>query len=555
MAEMRSGGRILVECLAAQGVTTAFGVPGESYLDVLNALYDHQNAIRMIVTRHEGGAAFAAEAWGKLTGEPGICFVTRGPGATNASIGVHTAMQDSSPMILFVGQIGRPMRQREAFQEIDYRAFFGSVAKWVTEIDSPDRIPETIARAFATAISGRPGPVVVALPEDMLREMSDVAVAPKVRVAAPSPQPDLITEAITLLKGAKRPLVLAGGGGWTDAGRRALQDFAEANGLPVAVAFRNQDLIDSASASYIGDAGFGMLPYLKGMLRDADVVLALNVRFGETLTDGWTLFDVPNMNARLIHSHVSDRELGKVYQADVPIHGHPDSVVQALDAAGKIGDWSEWRATGRNGFEAMRANARQTGAVDMTAICAYLRGVLAEDAIITNGAGNFAIWPGKFLDFNASRRLLAPQAGAMGAGVPAALAAKAHDPNRQVVCFAGDGDFQMSVAELGTMAQEGLKPVILILNNGMYGTIRAHQERHYPGRISATRIVNPDYVGLAKSYGFHAERVTQTDGFVDAFTRCLPGGGVIELIIDPEDISPFTTTTGIRQSALASGKG
>jgi acetolactate synthase-1/2/3 large subunit len=555
MAEMRSGGRILVECLAAQGVTTAFGVPGESYLDVLNALYDHQNAIRMIVTRHESGASFAAEAWGKLTGTPGICFVTRGPGATNASIGVHTAMQNSSPMILFVGQIGRAMRQREAFQEIEYRSFFGGVAKWVTEIDSADRIPETVARAFATALSGRPGPVVIALPEDMLRDMSDVEVAAKVRIATPAPEATLITEACARLKAAKRPLILAGGGGWGDRGKRALQAFAEANALPVAVAFRNQDLIGTASPSFIGDAGVGMLPYLKDMLREADLILALNVRFGETLTDGWTLFDVPKMAAELIHAHVSDRELGKVYQADLPIHGHPDAVAEALAAAGVLGDWSDWCARGRDGFLGMRRNARQTGAVDMVAVAAHLRTVLDADAIITNGAGNFAIWPGKFLDFGGTRRYLAPQSGAMGAGVPSALAAKAHDPARQVVCFAGDGDFQMSLMELGTMAQEGLKPIILILNNGMYGTIRAHQERNYPGRVSATRIVNPDYVALAGAYGFHGERVVRTEDFADAFARCkTAGGGVIEVIIDPEDISPFTTTTAIRNAAEAAGR-
>lgn len=553
MAEMRSGGRILVECLIRQGVTTAFGVPGESYLDVLNALYDVQNRLRMIVTRHESGASFMAEAWGKLSGEPGIAFVTRGPGATNASIGVHTAMQNSSPMILFVGQIGRNMRQREAFQEIDYRGFFGGVAKWVTEIDTPERIPEIVARAFATAKSGRPGPVVVALPEDMLREQSDVEAAPRVVVSEPAAAATDLAAALKALRTAKRPLVLAGGGGWSDEGRKALKTFAEQNRLPVATAFRNQDLMESDSASFIGDAGVGMLPYMKETLKTADLILALNVRFGETLTEGWTLFDVPNMAAKLVHAHISDRELGKVYQADVPVHAGPNLFAASLAEAGKIGDWSAFTAPARAKFEAMRANAKQTGALDMVAVSAFLRQRLGKRYTITNGAGNFAIWPGKFLDYGQGRRLAAPQAGAMGAGVPAAIAARALDPETRVICFAGDGDFQMSLAELGTAAQEGLQPIILVLNNGMYGTIRAHQERHYPGRESATRIVNPDYVAIGGAYGMHAERVAQTNEFAPAFERALASrtGALLELIIDPEDISPFSSISSIRAGSAA----
>lgn len=548
MAQMRSGGNILVECLLNQGVSTAFGVPGESYLDVLDALYGVQNRLRLIVSRAEGGAAFMAEAYGKLTGKPGICFVTRGPGATNAAIGVHTARQNSTPMILFVGQIGRAMRQREAFQEIDYRAFYGGVAKWVTEIDSVARIPETIARAFATALSGRPGPVVVALPEDMLRDRSDVAAADMVRISEPAPDAATLDTAMDLLKSAKKPLLLVGGGGWSEAGRRDLQRFADLNNLPVAVVFRSQDLIDNASPAYVGDAGVGMSPYLKTLIKDADLIFGINIRFGESTTDGWRLLSVPKMRATLIHSHPSDLELGKIYQPDLPIHAGPNQLLAPLAARPPVGDWSGWRDQGRRGFRAMQARASVQGAVDMVAIAAYLDKRLDSDAILTNGAGNFAIWPSKFLTFTGGRRLLAPQSGAMGAGLPAAIAALAVDRNRQVLCFAGDGDFQMTLAEMGTAAQEGLQPIILLLNNGMYGTIRAHQERRYPDRISGTKIKNPDFVALAKAYGFYAKRVTQTAGFEPAFEAALksPTGSLIELMIDPRDITPFSSLDDIR---------
>jgi len=543
MTKARSGGNILVECLINQGVTTSFGVPGESYLDVLDALYERRNQLRLIVTRHEGGAAYMAEAYGKLTGHPGICFVTRGPGATNAAIGVHTAMQNSSPMILFVGQIGRGTRDREAFQEIDYRAFFAGVAKWVTEIDDVQRIPELVARAFAMCQSGRPGPVVVALPEDMLRDVSTVAACDAVKISSPTPSPGAIAQAVEMLGQAKKPLILVGGGGWSVQGRADLKTFAENNNLPVTVVFRSQDIMDNSSASYIGDAGVGMSQYLKSMMSGADLILALNIRFGESTTLGWTLFDVPKMKATLIHSHISDLELGKIYQPDLPMHAGPSPVVQALAGAGRIGDWRAWCAQGRTGLDDMRRSAHLVGDVDMIAVSAWLDTHLADDVIVTNGAGNFSVWPSKFLTFRSGRRLLAPQSGAMGAGLPAAIAARAVDQSRQVLCFAGDGDFQMTMAEMGTAAQEGLQPIILLLNNGMYGTIRAHQERHYPNRVSGTKIVNPDYQGLARAYGFVARRVTRTDQFEDAFLAAEHSstGGLIEVIIDPQDITPFAS--------------
>jgi len=542
-----------VECLINQGVTCAFGVPGESYLAVLDALYDVQNRIRMIVTRHEGAAAFMAEAQGKLDGRPGICFVTRGPGATNAAIGVHTAMQNSTPMILFVGQIGREMRQREAFQEIDYKSFFAGVAKWVTEIDSAARIPEIVARAFSTALSGRPGPVVVALPEDMLRETSAVAACRASPIAEAAPDPAAIAAAMGRLAAAERPLVLVGGGGWHADGRGALGQFLARNNLPAAVVFRAQDLVDNATPAYVGDAGVGMSPYLKSMICAADLILAINIRFGESTTDGWRLLKVPQMAPTLVHSHASARELGKIYQPDVPIHAGPNLLMAALAQLAPAGDWSAWRDRGRQGFLDMRASARVSGAVDLVEISRWLDRNLDTDAIITNGAGNFAIWPSKFLTYTGGRRLLAPQSGAMGAGVPAAIAALALARNRQVLCFAGDGDFQMTMAEMGTAMQEGLQPIILLLNNGLYGTIRAHQERAYPGRVSGTKIVNPDYRTLARAYGFYTARIEATRDFAPAFAaaKASPSGALIELMIDSNDITPFGGLDSIREKERA----
>lgn len=549
----RSGGRVLVECLINQGVTTAFGVPGESYLDVLDALYDAKNQIRMIVNRHEGGSAFAAEAFGKLTGSPGICFVTRGPGATNAAIGVHTAMQNSSPMILFVGQIGRTMRDREAFQEVDYRSFFGGMAKWVTEIEDVDRIPELVARAFSVALSGRPGPVVIALPEDMLRDDTSVVACAKTKIATTAPDLDDVSAAIEILKSAKRPLMLVGGGGWNTRSRTALEAFAETNTIPVAVAFRSQDLIDNRSENYVGDAGVGMAKYLQDAIRNADVILGVNVRFGESTTEAWSLLDVPRMAAKLIHCHRSEAEINKIYQADIGVVSDQSIFLETITAAGPLGDWQNWRDECRQGFLKMRVSANPEGKVDMAEICRWLDDELNDDVVVTNGAGNFAIWPSKFITYYGDRRLLAPQSGAMGAGLPASLAAKAVDAARQVICFAGDGDFQMTLAELGTAVQENLRPIFLILNNGLYGTIRAHQAREYPGRKIATRIENPDFCALARAYGLVAARVDETTKFADAFRHISQSGagGVIELIIDPDDISPFARLKDGDQAELS----
>lgn len=542
----------MVESLVALGATKAFGVPGESYLAVLDALHDTQGKLDFVLCRNEGGAGFMAAAWGKLMGQPGICMVTRGPGVTNASIGVHTAMQDSAPMILFVGQVGTDMKGREAFQEIDYRAVFGTMAKWAVEIDRVDRIPEILARAWTTATTGRPGPVVIALPEDMLTSLTDAApLTGPARVAEPAPSPDAVAEAEAMLSGAARPLILIGGCNWSDAGTQALQSFAETSDIPVIAAFRYQDRFDNFSAVYAGEAGVGMPAHVKALIRDADVILAVNVRFGEMTTDGYTLLSVPVPAQKLIHVHASDREIGKIYQPVLGIQAGPNAFAAALSPV--RGGWAAWRAEARAAWEAGFAAPVQPSPVDMAVATAHLREVLPPDAILTNGAGNFTVWPNKFFKFGPRARLLAPQSGAMGYGLPAAIAAKVAHPGRTVVCFAGDGDFQMTCQELATSVQAGAQPIVLLLNNGIYGTIRAHQERHYPARVSGTTMVNPDFVALARAYGYHAERVEATEDFPAAFARALASGSgaLLDLAISPEALTPRQTLTQMRDAALA----
>lgn len=549
---MRNGGQLLVECLVALGATKGFGVPGESYLAVLDALHDTQGALDFVLCRNEGGAAFMAAAWGKLTGQPGLCFVTRGPGVTNASIGIHTAMQDSAPMIVFVGQVGTDMRGREAFQEIDYRAVFGTMAKWAVEIDEVDRVPEILARAWTTALTGRPGPVVIALPEDMLTSpTAAAALTGPARVTEPAPDAATVAGVQAMLAASRRPLILIGGCNWTGAGRSALQDFAEASDIPVVAAFRSQDQFDNFSPCYAGEAGVGMPAHVKRLIREADTILAINVRFGEMTTDGYTLLSVPVPVQSLIHVHGSDREIGKIYQPALGIHAGPNAFAAALRPVS--GGWADWRARARTDWEAGFDLPPQPSPVDMGLVTAHLREVLPKDAILTNGAGNFTVWPNKFYKFGPLARLLAPQSGAMGYGVPAAVAAKVAHPDRTVVCFAGDGDFQMTCQELGTAMQAGAQPIILILNNGTYGTIRAHQERTYPARVSGTDLQNPNFAMLAQSYGFHAERVERTEDFPAAFARARASrtGAVLDLDISPEALTPQQTLSQMRDAALA----
>ena len=545
-----TGGQLLVSCLDKLGAKTSFGVPGESYLAVLDALYDAD--IRFVLCRQEGAASFAAAAWGKLTGDPGICFVTRGPGATNASIGVHTAMQDSSPMILFVGQIGVGHKEREAFQEVDYRAFFGSMAKWATEIDDVDRIPEILARAWRIAISGRPGPVVIALPEDMLTAQTTAQPCRPVTPAEAGVDQAQMQNVAGLLAAADRPLVLAGGGGWTAQGRQDLQSFCERENLAMAAIFRYHDIVDNHSPCYIGDAGVGMAPHVSEAIAEADVILAVNARFGEATTKAWSLLGVPNPKQRIIHTHASDRELGKIYQPEIALHAGPNQVSAALlnltlDKA-KLAQRKDWLMGLKAGYETSLQPPAQNSPVDMAAVMSWLQANLPDDVIITNGAGNFALWPNKVFSYGANQSLLAPQSGAMGYGLPAAIAASLACPERQVICFAGDGDIQMGLAELGTSAQSGARPVILLLNNGSYGTIRMHQERDYPGRISGTTLVNPDFTAVARAYGMAGVKVASTEEFADAFATVSSSatGGIIELDIAVEAITPRTTLSALK---------
>lgn len=550
----RNGGRLLVESLLALGATKSFGVPGESYLAVLDALHDTSGKLDFVLCRNEGGAAFMASAYGKLTGTPGICFVTRGPGATNASIGVHTAMQDSAPMILFVGQVGTGMKGREAFQEVDYRAVFGTLAKWAVEIDTVDRLPEVVARAWTTALTGRPGPVVVALPEDMLTAMTNAAPAwsrqyfrsrairRRDRLGARPAR----RRATARHPGRRRQL----DGRWARgaAGFRGSFRHSGGGGLPLSGSLRQFISV------FVGEAGVGMMAHVRKLLHDADVILAVNIRFGEMTSDGYTLLSVPEPRQKLVHVHGSDREIGKVYVPTLGIHAGPNAFAGSLSPVG--GPWADWRKKARQAYEDSFEAPAQPGPVDMVAVSAWLRANLPDDVIITNGAGNFTVWPNKFLKFGPRARLLAPQSGAMGYGLPAAVAAKVAFPNRTVVCFAGDGDFQMNCQELGTAMQAGAQPIVLILNNGIYGTIRAHQERTYPSRVSGTTIDNPDFVALAKSYRFHAERVDATADFPAAFARALASstGAVLELAISPEALTPRQTLSQMRDAALASHK-
>ncbi len=552
---MRNGGQLLVECLMALGAKTSFGVPGESYLAVLDALYDTKGKLDYVLCRNEGGASFMAAAYGKLTGAPGICFVTRGPGVTNASIGIHTAMQDSAPMITFVGQVGTDMKGREAFQEIDYKAVFGTMAKWAVEIDDVERIPEIVSRAWTMAVTGRPGPVVIALPEDMLTSLTDApAISGPVEVSEPVPSTAALQRAREMLASAKRPLILYGGCNWKGNAMVALQSFAEASDIPVVSVFRYQDQFDNNSPTFCGEAGVGMLPSIKELIRDADVILAINNRFGENSTDGYTLLEVPQPRQAIIHVHGSDLEIGKIYRPALGIHAGPNAFAEALSALEPVkGSWAEWRAKGREAFEASMKLNDLPSSVDMGKVMEWLSGQLPDDVIITNGAGNFAVWPNKFFKFGPKARLLAPQSGAMGYGVPAAIAAKVARPDAAVVCFAGDGDFQMNCQELATALQYNAQPIILVLNNGIYGTIRAHQERNYPARVSGTEMVSPDFAALAKAYGFHAERVESTADFAAAFDRARASrtGALLDLNISPEALTPRQTLSQMREAALA----
>jgi acetolactate synthase I/II/III large subunit len=549
----RTGGTVIVEQLVTHGVDTVFGVPGESYLPVLDALIG--SGIRFVVCRHEGGAATMAEASGKLTGRPGVCLVTRGPGATHAASGLHTAYQDGTPMLLLIGQIARRDAEREAFQELDYRRTFGRMAKWVAEIDAPERIPELIARAFATATSGRPGPVVLSLPEDVLAATCDVRDARPFVPAQAGPTARDITRMRELLEGSERPLVVVGGQPWTAGAQTALEQWCLASRLPIATAWRCQDYVDNRSAAYVGHLGLGPDPRLAQRLRQSDALVVIGARLGDIETEGYEAIPIPDPERVLIHVHPSPEELGRVYQPTLPIVASGPRFVEALaatvplDGAGR----ASRVAVARQEFEESRVPRATDLPLDLAAVIVALRDALPDDAILTNGAGNFAAWAHRFFEFRGYGTQLAPASGSMGYGLPAAVAAKLLHPERQVVCLAGDGDFLMTGQELATAVQHHGRIVVLVFDNGMYGTIRMHQERSYPGRVSGTDLENPDFVALARAYGCRAERVERTSDFPDALSRALSADvpALIHLVVDPEALTPRQTLAEIRARALA----
>ena len=558
---LRPAGHALVEALIAQGIDTCFGVPGESYLAVLDGFHQHRDRIRFVACRQEGGAVFMADAQGKLTGRPGICFVTRGPGATNAAIGVHTAFQDSTPMILFVGQVASHQRDREAFQEIDYRQMFGpgtlGLAKWVGEVHSAERLPEYIARAFHTAMQGRPGPVVLVLPEDMLTVPIDQLVLPRVEAVLAWPAPGGLRELRSLLLAAERPFVIAGGSGWDAEACAALQRFAENWQLPVGCGFRFQDTFDNHHPLYAGDVGIGINPKLAARIASVDLVIALGVRLGEMTTGGYTLLQAPRPAQRLVHIHSGPEELGRVYAADLMMQASMACAAKALEsiAAPAAVPWQGAAATARAEYEANQ-QADAVTPLDMAVVVKTLQRLLPADTVYTNGAGNFSGWLHRFCRYaglqHHGRTQLAPTSGAMGYGLPAAVAAALLYPERTVLNLAGDGDFLMNGQELATATGYGAKKLIsVVVDNGTYGTIRMHQERDYPGRVSGSDLHNPDFAALARAYGWRAECITDTAQFEPALARAIAAGTPTLLHLRlSADVSTSRTTLGaIRDAA------
>ena len=549
---LRTAAEVLVDQLQIQGVRHVFCVPGESYLAVLDAFYDSELAVT--VCRQEGGAAMMAEAIGKVTGRPGVCFVTRGPGATNASAGIHIARQDSTPLVMFVGQVAREAREREAFQELDYRAVFGSMTKWATEIDDPARVPEIVSRAFYTAANGRPGPVVVAIPEDMLTERVAVPDAPPFSLIETAPGPAELKKFGEMLASSRTPIMLLGGSRWSQQACDAMARFANKYQLPVATTFRRAHLFDALHPCYAGDLGIGPNPKLLARIKAADLVVLVGGRLGELPSQGYTLFDIPRPQVPFVHVHPGAEELGRVYSPHLAIHATPAGFAAALQtlslpsalrgqAEAAHGDYLQWT----------QVPTAQPGPVNFGEVMVWLRENLPDDAIICNGAGNYAAWIHRFFRMRRFGQHVAPTAGSMGFGVPAAVAMKRMFPDRAVVCFAGDGDFLMNGQEFATAVQYGLPIVVIVADNGIYGTIRMHQEREYPGRVSATELRNPDFAAYAAAFGGFGTSVERSEDFPAAFKAAQASGkpAIIRLQIDPEAITPVTTLAKIRAQSLA----
>ena len=562
----RPAGHLLVEALIAQGVDTAFGVPGESFLAVLDGFHEHRERIRFIACRQEGGAAFMAEAQGKLTGRPGICFVTRGPGATNAAIGLHTAFQDSTPMVLFIGQVASEQRDREAFQELDYRQMFGpgtlGFAKWVGEVHDPARLPEYVARAFRTAMQGRPGPVVLVLPEDMLASITEAAVLPRVEPALAWPAPGALRDVRTMLLAATRPFAIVGGSGWDANACHAMQRFAEAWALPVGCAFRRQDLFDNGHPNYAGDVGIGINPRLAARIRDADLIVAIGPRLGEMTTGGYALLQAPRPAQKLVHIHAGAEELGRVYAADLMLQSAMVNAAVALETLvpPPSPPWKAWTSDAHADFEAYHEPV-PVEPLDLAEVVKTIQRLAPIDSVLTNGAGNFSGWLHRFYRYpglqHAGRTQLAPTSGAMGYGVPAAVAASLLFPQRTVINLAGDGDFLMTGQELATASGHGAgtgsgKLIVIVIDNGTYGTIRMHQEREYPGRVSGSDLFNPDFGALAKAYGWNASRVDATPQFEPAVAAALAASRptLIHIKLDADVSTSRSTLTAIRRVAL-----
>ena len=545
-AVAKNGGAILVEALCQHGVEQVYCVPGESYLPVLDALHQHPR-IQTIVTKHEGAASNMADAYGKLTGLPGIAFVTRGPGATHASNGVHTAMQDSTPMILFIWQVATAMKEREAFQEIDYRSMFKDMAKWVTEIESIERIPEVLSRAFSVAMSGRKGPVGIALPEDVLFGVTDrVRTLPRVQLPYAQVSAEVAPQLAQALGRAQKPLVIVGGTGWTPEAQQDLKTFVERWNLPVAAGFRRQDIFDNRDPHYVGQLGLGISPALAEMVRHSDLLLVIGSRLSEVTSGSYELIACPKPTQRLIHIHPDADELNRVFHSDMPVQANPVAITRclaALPGEPVAPTCQAWTQAARRHYEQHNAplarHPEQQG-VNLAHVVSYLSEHLPEDAVVSNGAGNYTVWVHRFFRYKTLGTELAPTNGAMGYGLPAAIAAKLHQPERTVVCFAGDGCFLMYPQELATAKQFGANIIVIVVNNGMYGTIRMHQEREFPGRLSATQLESPDFVTLARAFGAHAECVERDEDFAPAWERARAAGvpALIELRTDPAQISP-----------------
>ncbi len=550
----RSGAEVLIDALKINAVERIFCIPGESYLAALDALYD-RGEISLVVCRNEGGAAYMAEAEGKLTGRPGVCFVTRGPGATNASGGLHVAMQDSTPMLLLIGQIARKDFDREAFQEIDYRRMFGPVAKWVAQIDDADRLPEYLNRAFSVATSGRPGPVVLALPEDMLSDKTSAQDAKPWQIVKTSPAAADVRQAAEMLSAADKPLVIVGGSGWSEAIRIQLQQYAEINNLALANSFRCQDFIDNQHPNYIGDLGIGVNPALLSRIDESDCLLVIGARLGEMTTGGFALIDIPSPRQTLIHVHPGAEELGHIYQPDLAINASAGHFVNALAGIGlkSVNTDAARQRVQQAHQEYIDWNRSITvdGPLQFSDIIHHVRNQTREDAIICNGAGNNTSWLHRFFRYRRFRTQLAPTSGTMGYGLPAAIAAKLRYPERCVIAVTGDGDFMMNGQELATAMQYRANIIVIVVNNGIYATIRTHQEREYPNRVIGTDMVNPDFVALAKAYGAHAERVVETGDFEAALERCMEADkpALIEIQLDPNILTPTATVEGLRSQA------